>query len=305
MADVTRADERGQLVLIAGFALAVVLLTLVLLLNSAIFVEHVATRSTSADTAEPIEFRDRTITATERTIAAVNEPPGTNKSTATETFETLANRTYDRYARKGAIANVTYTLRDGTVVEKANNSTNTQDGSDSGDKNWPLLDGVIETRAYTHNFTGLNETTDPIGNATAIEVNGRSFYVHVEGSGGSVRNLSAGDTVVATTESEGACSIELTTATVTFDVTGKELRSGSAQCSIETVADGESIQNVKITQGNLSNGSYSLVTRGGTIGSPDDTQRDGVYSVNVSLRYVNQQVTVDTAERVAPGEPHA
>ncbi len=305
MADVTRPDERGQLVLITGFALAVVLLTLVLLLNSAIFVEHVATRSTSADTAEPIEFRDRTITETERTIAAVNEPPGTNESTATETFETLANRTYDRYARKGAIGNVTYELTPGTVVEKANNSTNTQDGSDGGGEDWTLLDGVTETRAYTHTFTSLNETTDPIGNTTAIEVNDRTLYVHVEGTGGSVRNLSDGDTVVVTAETGDSCSIELATDAVTFDVTGEEIRSGSAHCSIETVSDGESIQNVNITQGDLSNGSYSLVTRGGTIGSPGETQRDGVYSANVSLRYVNQQVTVDTAERVAPGEPHA
>lgn len=305
MANVTRSDDRGQLILITGFALAVVLLTLVLLLNSAIFVEHVATRSTSADTAEPIEFRDRTITATARTITAVNEPPGTNETTAGETFATLAHRTYDRYARKGAIGNVTYELTPGTVVEKANSSTNTQNGSESGDADWTLLDGVSETRSYTHTFTHLNETTDPIGNATAIEVNGRSLSVHIDGAGGSVRALSAGDTVVVTEESGDRCSIELPTDAVTFDVTAGELRSGSTQCSIETVSEGESIQNVGVTRGDLSNGSYALVTRGGTIGSPSDTQREGVYSVIVSMRYVDRQVTVDTAERVAPGEPHA
>ncbi|WP_138005351.1 DUF7261 family protein [Halalkalirubrum salinum] len=303
MADVTHED-RGQLILITGFALAVVLLTLVLLLNSAIFVEHTATQRPSADAAAPIEFRDGTITATERTIGAVNEPPGTNESTAMATFDTLANRTYDRYARKGAIANVSYEVTAGTVIEKTNTSANTQNGSPSGPANWTVLDNASETRAYTHTFTRLNETTDPVGNATAIVVNGRTLYVSVEGTSGSVRDLTSGDTVLVTEEGGDTCSIELVDHnTVTFDITAAELRSSNARCSIETVSAGDSIQDVAITRGDLSNGSYTLVTRGGTTES--GTQREGVYSVIVSMRYVGESVTVDTAERVAPGEPHA
>lgn len=59
------SDRRAQLVLVAGFALAVTFVILALLLNSAIFAENIATRQTGGESA-----------ATERTISTVDSSVG-------------------------------------------------------------------------------------------------------------------------------------------------------------------------------------------------------------------------------------
>ena len=51
------ATDRGQLLLITALAIAVILVTVALLLNAAIYTENVATRDTTADGAAAIEVR--------------------------------------------------------------------------------------------------------------------------------------------------------------------------------------------------------------------------------------------------------
>lgn len=50
--------DRGQLILITGLVIAVVLVGTVMILNTAIYTENLATRDTGDDTSEAIEFRN-------------------------------------------------------------------------------------------------------------------------------------------------------------------------------------------------------------------------------------------------------
>ncbi len=50
--------DRGQLILITGLVIAAVLVGTVMILNTAIYTENLATRDTGDDTSEAIEFRN-------------------------------------------------------------------------------------------------------------------------------------------------------------------------------------------------------------------------------------------------------
>lgn len=72
MADVAKA-ERAQLILVAGLALAVVLVALALILNSVIFTENLATRNEASDVEAATEFRGETYDSVARGIVHVND----------------------------------------------------------------------------------------------------------------------------------------------------------------------------------------------------------------------------------------
>ena len=55
------ASDRAQLLLVTALALAVMLVTVALLLNTAIFTENVATRDTTADGREAVELRGEAV----------------------------------------------------------------------------------------------------------------------------------------------------------------------------------------------------------------------------------------------------
>ena len=66
-------SERGQLLLIAALAVAVILVGVALLLNAAIFTENIATRETGADGREAIDIRGSTVADIGELIERENE----------------------------------------------------------------------------------------------------------------------------------------------------------------------------------------------------------------------------------------
>ncbi len=92
--------RRGQLVLVAGFALAVTFVALALLLNSAIFAENLATRQTGGDAAEAEQISGSVDQALRKQLAQVNtDNTGYNYrelaidlKTATDSWSDITNR---------------------------------------------------------------------------------------------------------------------------------------------------------------------------------------------------------------------
>lgn len=67
------SHDRGQLILITGLVIAVVLVGTVMILNTAIYTENLATRDTGDDTSEAIEFRNVVIDGTREILGNENE----------------------------------------------------------------------------------------------------------------------------------------------------------------------------------------------------------------------------------------
>ena len=73
MADLAARSDRGQLVLVAGLAIAVALLALILLLNTAIYTQNLATRDANVADDDAIEYRNTVVSASSRIVDAENQ----------------------------------------------------------------------------------------------------------------------------------------------------------------------------------------------------------------------------------------
>ena len=103
MADVDVSGyDRGQMLLVGAFALSLVFVALALLLNSAVYAENLATRSSGDDTQEASEF-SKEVRLTARGILANLE----SSSSDTSTFEPIMESWGDRAARHYAADGVT------------------------------------------------------------------------------------------------------------------------------------------------------------------------------------------------------
>lgn len=168
MADLTDRDPgRGQLLLVTGFAIAVAIVALVLLLNTAIYTENLATRSVDTGESDALAYRD----AVERSLwPAVSGANDGDNATRTERIgdasarvDRVAELNARRHLLEGTAATVTNrTYHNGTrLVQTDSGRTVTPDGSPTT-ANWTMAYAIGEARAAELNVTGgLASTTDP------------------------------------------------------------------------------------------------------------------------------------------------
>jgi len=184
MADLSRGGDgrdRGQLLLVAALAIAVAIVALVLLLNTSIYVENLATRDTDTGASEAIAFRNSVESNLWRVVAAENDRPYTNRTRLRQNVSNRTDRlvelTADRHRRDAVvagIANENTTFDDGTRLQQTDETRSLTDTS--GDPNWTLATGADGVRAFEVNTTGgLESTSSPETEA---------FGVHVVGGNG-------------------------------------------------------------------------------------------------------------------------
>ncbi|ADJ15565.1 DUF7261 family protein [Halalkalicoccus jeotgali] len=112
--------ERGQLILVTGLTIAVVLVALVVLLNTVIYTENLATRGVDAGGADALEYRAAVVGSVSELIAAENERyyegnlPVAGVENGTETI----NRTLsERHLARGAVAETTSEIHEGSPID--------------------------------------------------------------------------------------------------------------------------------------------------------------------------------------------
>ena len=159
--------DRAQLLLVTGFALAVAIVALVLLLNTAIYTENLATRSVDTGAGDALAHRDTVEDSLWKAVSGANEGDDTTRTeridNASERVDRVANLSARRHLLDGSSAVVTNrTYHDGTrLVQTDSSRTVTPTGSPTT-ANWTMADGIGDARAAELNVTGgLWSTTDP------------------------------------------------------------------------------------------------------------------------------------------------
>jgi hypothetical protein len=159
MADVAvdRADGRGQMILVAAFGVAVMLVALALILNTAIYTENRATRGSDITGGkDAIQYRntlDRTANGIVENVNYHNNSTADARSSydplneqvrwAVWNFSNMSGR---QQALDGVVTNVTIEdQNEGTRVY--NNSGNFSD--DEGTRNWTVVENTDDVRAFT------------------------------------------------------------------------------------------------------------------------------------------------------------
>jgi len=223
--------DRGQIILIAGFTLAVTFLALALIANTAIFTENLATRGDTTGSSDALLFRHEVEESAEDTISYLNENNVSDLPEKAETNieENLSVQTSVKSARQGRVVDVGVDPSSAVVEARLSQENNSRAYTNAtGEANWTLarnasqirnaefnvstddLENVTkENRSRAFNFLVENESSNGFWNMTVYEPKSASedMNVTVEDEGGLI-------TTCSESSANGYIVINVTDATV-------------------------------------------------------------------------------------------
>ena len=316
-----RDEDRAQIILITGLTLAVLFVAVVLLLNTVIYTENLATRGADAGGAEAIEFRD----GVTEDLAGILHREHRNRSSAAgvasdfnESAETYAETVADLRARDGVIADVRVsgsTVEDGYFI--AQNETESgfrnMTAPDSADADWTVAGNATRTRnfrltvdpdnlsdsasgAFTVVADGTTAGTNETWSATLTRETDGDLTVTVDNATGTTAETFA-------PRPDGNHTVDFTAGTVNgepFD----------ALYWAEKVQTGSDEYDIRYENGDAAEGTYHLVVDDRDGGADADRSSrpyvaEAVYGVEVEISHRTPELTYRDVIRLAPGERDA
>lgn len=323
--------SRGQLILVAALIMAVTFVTLALTLNTVIYTENLATRSSDiAGGDDAIRFLDVTRDGIGGLMWRANRQHNGSQSAVEENMtrgiNAWRNTTGRSYAANGIVTNVSgVTITDGSRMLQRNGSRNFT--SANGSSAWTLASGVSGMREFRLNVTRaslVDSTTSLLGTAGVTVFEIRFDDQSTEWQVFVYKNLT-GPTVNVTVENRntgnkfGPCSA--TSEHVMVNITGGTV--GGDPCSaLSFVSDLQAPYTITYneTEPTLGNstgkGTYHLFVDDASVaGSPKPQFNAGpgtspwadaaVYAVGFDAVYETERLRYSANVRIAPGEPDA
>jgi hypothetical protein len=320
-------QSRGQIILVAAFALAVAFVALALVTNSAIFAENLASRGETSGAADAARYQYEVRQDIGRAMEYVNRYNNSDHATAQSALVMSARNQSGKLADQRAVHSRVTTVDGVAVSQQGTIIRQTTDGSftnDVGANGWFLAKNVDQTRAFTITVSDKTSLNPP---------GGSPFTVYVEEHDPSSSTSwemslgydSGGDDIVLEVDYPGAgtdtCELSNPNGPVTVDVTGARLN-GTYCGALENdgatpthyAAGLSTPYNISYQDGGAIDGTYSLVVDNSTLGVTGGQQAnyDGasntnvaaaVYAAEVDLQYRTESLTYESTIRVAPGEP--
>ncbi|MDL5360450.1 hypothetical protein [Halalkalicoccus sp. NIPERK01] len=161
MAALNRPEtDRGQLILVTGLTIAVILVALVVLLNTVIYTENLATRGVDAGGGDAIEYRATVVGAVSQLIAEENEHyyEGSLPVAGVENGTGTINRTLsERHLSRGAVAETTYEVNEGPPISWQIDSRE----FDENGSNATVATNVTDTERFAVTVESVEPAADP------------------------------------------------------------------------------------------------------------------------------------------------
>lgn len=330
-------NRRGQILLIAGFTLAVIFIGLALVFNSVIYTENLATRSESTSTSKPVIHRQSVATGTERILEYVNEHNATNasshaalKENFSEAFGAMSSQMQVGQLRDGQVVkNQRIAWYPGTWIRQTNESRNeTWVLNPNETRNFTAADGstswtvvrdarnVRSFRIYVSNesslaFNSLKTTDEGEGDEpfNITVTNGLTEWrMNVSDAPFSTFNATVGYTTP--TGESGVCGVD----SLPFVINVSEGTINGTKCPGFDFAEGFFlVPDIRYNNGESINGSYELMVNDSHVEAdvndehytetPDVPTTDpALYGVRVGINYENDVLRYVTDFRVVPGE---
>lgn len=314
-------NERAQLLLVAGFVLAVTFVALALILNSAIFTENLATRGESVGGSGPIEVQDEVGDGVGELLEYVNahnntarEYPVSNLSSALDRYSNFSGR---HYGDSGELVVTDYhDVTNGTRIIHSDRTASFTNRTGYAD--WTPVESSNQIRAFGFNVsrTDLPDVSQCPSSSSCFRANVTNAASPTSEWGVALSQNSTHIIVQSYTDSGllGSCSVEAETANVNVS----SARVGNRTCQSLRFAQGvSSPYNLTFENGNVISGRYSLVASnesivtletgaGGVFDPPDSSTSPratyAVYSVDVDVLYITDRTEFESILRVAPGE---
>lgn len=304
----TDRTDRAQLILVGGVVVAFALVALVLLLNTALYAENVATRGLGPGPDRAAEHASLADRAGERVLRHEERIEYVAWTDAEENATRNLGRVDDavrtqQLQRHGALASI-----DVTDVQRGAALVQNDSGefrSDGGDANWTLATQTGGIRNYTMTVDADN-TSSPANVTDA-------FTVRIENDTDAweARVYASGSKVVVNVSGE-TCESDTSVATINWT------RGSLAGCSFPFATDGSGAAldgpyTLRYVNGDEAAGTYHLVVRNssdavetGNFGDPgtatNPRRYPAVYGVSLAVDYDGATVDYDVHVRAAPGE---
>jgi len=310
MADVRR--DRGQLILVTGFALAFTLVAVVLLLNTVIYTENIASRGIDRSADEALEFRDAAIEGLGDTLIATNHnrSDGAPVTVLNDTAKSLTEIFTRIHTEEGTVAELdpsTLSTRPGTVLQQSDSSREfTSEGGAA--VSWDLAADVNATRnaRFTVHRSALDTATH-----FQVQLDGdtETWTVHIyEDASGNI-SLATESSLLSF---DKKCSVDAATAEI--HLTGDGIV-GRDCGDYQWAASIDSNYTITFINGDNAAGTYNItinddgptsVNSGAFNGATGSSPREidaAVYSATIRVRYETPTFLYESTVRIAPGEP--
>lgn len=311
--------DRGQLILVTGFALAFVLVALVLLLNTTIYTENIASRGIDRSPDEAVEFRVA-VTDGLRDLIEANEDSEYDEPNFSDTLANFSRMLERGYEDRGTIAVVNNTsakVHTGTLIRQTNHTRNFSSAQSIPQANWTVAEEIDDMRNVQFKINISESRIPTAGRENAFELqfndstdstNNWSVYIY---------KTSGGELEVATERNGtglfgGTCSYSHGGGgNVTIDITNGTL--AGEECDILQWWGGNPPESydLRFVFGNKSSGTYDMLLNDSIpagdsyftdSGGPEKIQ-PALYSLTVRLRYQTSTLAYETNVTIAPGEP--
>lgn len=302
---------RGQVLVLAAFALGVLFVALALILNSAIFTENLASRGETAGGDEVVEYRDGLRRGVGTVLAHENRHTdryGEVEERVNASVDDISEALREGNAVRGAASGADVrTLTRGALVAQTNASRNFS--ARDGDSNWTVAGNVSRTRAFelAVDRDGL-EARCGSAPCFAVNVTDGSRYLEV-----ALEPNGSGDGIdVKIDDSDDPAGTPETCDTVDRPTVAVDLTAGTVagrECDGLSFAHVDDGYRIAFAGGAEANGTYSLVVDNGSVvnvpyaadAGPSATA--ALYSVTLDYEYHTARIAYSSTLRIAPGEP--
>lgn len=160
----TRSRDRGQLILVAGLTVAVILVVLVLLLNTVIYTENLATRGIDSGSGDAVEYRATVVGSVAELIERENEhydegyPPSEGVATGVKVIDgTLSERQLERGTIAEVRADAVTVDEDSPRIWQTESNTLT---ASSGGSTWTVATNVTAFERFVISIDSIKEWVD-------------------------------------------------------------------------------------------------------------------------------------------------
>jgi hypothetical protein len=314
--------DRGQIILVAAFALAVIFIALALIVNSAIFTENLASRGETSGSDGALSMRAMVEESAGSNLERVNRQ-GANSYGALEndmddSLSELSTQIGRQQARNGRLVNVSDIRDTNTGTRIHEDGPNDQLAS----SDFTVVTGVSRanpepsvtengTRAFRiteTDITGTDSSNPFTITATGTSTWSTDIYQKSSGSDTVVVDTNNGNgdtnTCEVTVDDRTQFEIDITDGTIDDQPCSALRRTGSGENFAFAGGVGDSYA-IDFTNPNLVEGQFSMTVNSvSTINTPGDvTANNALYSVTVRYGYSTSDLTYVSDVRVAPGEP--
>ncbi|WP_416841592.1 hypothetical protein [Haloferax sp. DFSO52] len=312
-----RRDDRGQLLLVGAFILAILLVALAVVLNAAIYTETLAARGNDrADVFDTVEYRDDTEHALAGLVDSVNDDAHVSR-TAAEANITAGVTAWDtisarEQAATGRATSVTVTDVDVlTSVSQTNASLSFTNAS--GTTDWTLFQSVNSTQSSELSVDSATAELDSSNVTTLSVLEDKAFYVELNNTTTSWQVFvfqSPWDvdnaTVVVHSEGTFATYNVSQSGTDSVDI---DLVNGTVDGTDDLILSSIDGDTVRFVNGNQAIGTYTLVVEDDVASESDyaataddgPTARAVVTKLDVILRYELPNLEYETPISVTGG----